>query len=63
VLINNAQQGPYDMNQLNQLAQSGQITRETYVWKNGMPQWAKASECAELINLFGAVPPPPPPPM
>ena len=60
VLINNVQQGPYDLNQLNQLTVSGQLTRETYVWKAGMPQWAKASDCIELQSIFGSVPPPPP---
>ena len=60
VLINNQQAGPYDMQMLQQMAQSGQITRETYVWKAGMAQWAKAGECPELQSLFGTTPPPPP---
>ena len=61
VLVNNVQQGAYDMNQLQQLAQNGQLTRETYVWKQGMAQWTKAADCPELQQIFGAVPPPPPP--
>jgi membrane protease subunit (stomatin/prohibitin family) len=61
VLINNVQQGTYDLPTLRQMAQNGQLTRETYVWKAGMPQWAKAGDCADLQTLFGAVPPPPPP--
>jgi len=60
VLINN-QQHQYDMNALGQYIQSGQITRDTLVWKAGMAQWAKACDCPELQNLFGTVPPPPPP--
>lgn len=60
VLLNNVQQGPYDMAQLTQMAQTAQLTRETYVWKQGMAQWAKAADCPELQNLFGTVPPPPP---
>jgi hypothetical protein len=61
VLINNAQQGPYDLSVLQQLLQRGQLTRDTLVWKAGMAQWEKAANCADLQILFGAVPPPPPP--
>jgi len=61
VLVNNAQQGPYDIVQLGQLVANGQLTSETYVWKAGMAQWDKAANCPEIRHLFGAVPPPPPP--
>lgn len=61
VLINNVQQGPYDLNALQQLVGSGSLTRDTFVWKTGMPQWGKAGDCADLQSLFGAAPPPPPP--
>ena len=60
VLINNVQQGPFDMNALQQMMAQGTLTRETYVWKAGMAQWDKAGNCAELQSLFGSVPPPPP---
>ncbi|MDR0726008.1 MAG: SPFH domain-containing protein [Prevotellaceae bacterium] len=61
-LINNVQQGPYDLSVLQQMTQNGQLTRQTYVWKAGMAQWDKAENCADLQVLFGNVPPPPPPP-
>ena len=60
VLINNAQQGPFDMTVLRQMVSQGTLTRETYVWKAGMAQWDKAGACPELQGLFGNVPPPPP---
>ena len=60
VLINNVQQGPFDMNALQQMVAQGTLTRETYVWKAGMAQWDKVGNCAELQSLFGSVPPPPP---
>lgn len=63
VFINGAQAGPYDMNILAQMAQMGQLTRETLVWRAGMAQWAKAGECPELAQLFAAPPTPPMPPM
>lgn len=59
VLINN-QQCQYETNSFAQYIQNGQITRETLVWKAGMPQWAKAGTCPELQELFTATPPPPP---
>jgi membrane protease subunit (stomatin/prohibitin family) len=62
VLINNVQQGPFDLSALQQMTQNGQITRQTFVWKTGMAQWDKAENCADLQTLFGAVPPPPRPP-
>lgn len=69
VLINGAQQGPFQFAQLQQLAQSGQLTPQTMVWGAGMPQWAVASTIPALASLFapppptpGSVPPPPPSP-
>ncbi len=61
VAIDGQQAGPYDMATLQQYVQSGQVTRDTLVWKTGMAQWSKASEVTDLANLFGAVPPPLPP--
>ncbi len=61
VAINNQQAGPFDMNVLQQYVQSGQLTRETLVWKQGMAQWTQAGQVSELAQLFGATPPPLPP--
>ena len=62
ILINNQQQGPVSMEQLQQMKSSGEITRDTMVWKNGMAGWTKAGEQQGLNSLFAeAVPPPPPP--
>jgi membrane protease subunit (stomatin/prohibitin family) len=61
VLVNNVQQGPHDLNVLQQMARDGQLTRQAYVWKTGMERWEKAGDCPDLQPLFGAVPPPPPP--
>lgn len=61
VSVNGQQFGPYNMQQLQQLVQNGQLTAQTYVWKQGMPNWEFAGNVQELANLFGAVPPPMPP--
>ena len=62
VAVGGQQSGPYDMNGLRQLAQQGQLTPTTMVWKQGMQQWAAANTVPELGQLFQAAPPPPPPP-
>ena len=62
--VNGQNYGPYNMQQLQQMVQSGQLTRQTYVWKQGMASWEMAGNVQELASLFGSVPPPPPmPPM
>ena len=66
VATNGQQSGPYNMQQLQQLAQNGQLTSQTYVWKQGMANWTPAGQVQELANLFPpAVPgmPPAPPTM
>ena len=50
--INGQQYGPCDWNKLQQLVQQGQLTQQSYVWKNGMPQWEFAGNVAELAPLF-----------
>ena len=68
VSVNGAQAGPFNMQQLAQLAQNGQLTPQTYVWKQGMQNWVFAGNVDELSALFappapGSMPPPPPPSM
>ena len=61
VSANGQQFGPFNMPQLQQMAQNGQLTAQTYVWKQGMANWELAGNVQELSSLFGAVPPPVPP--
>lgn len=60
VAINGQQYGPYNIQQMQQMAQSGQINTSTFVWAPGMPQWATAGTVPELAQLFMATPPPMP---
>lgn len=62
VSVNGAQQGPFNTGQLQQMIAQGQLTKQTFVWKQGMASWQAAAEVADLASLFGATPPPPPPP-
>ncbi len=50
--VNGQQAGPFDWNQLQQLVQQGQLTQQTYVWKQGMANWAFAGQVQELQPLF-----------
>ena len=66
ISVNGSQAGPFNMQQLAQMAQGGQLTPQTYVWKQGMPNWELAGNVPELATLFappapGSMPPPPPP--
>lgn len=60
VAVNGQQSGPFDMNALSSMVKNGQLTKDTLVWKQGMPAWAAAGSVQELSSLFGAVPPPMP---
>ncbi len=60
VAVNGQQSGPFDMNTLSTMVKNGQLTKDTLVWKQGMPAWAAAGAVQELSSLFGAVPPPMP---
>lgn len=56
--VNGQQAGPFDWNQLQQLVSQGQLTQQTYVWKQGMPNWAFAGQVQELQPLFMNAAPP-----
>lgn len=60
--LNGQQVGPLQMQQLPQYVQSGQLTPDTMVWKNGMAQWQAAKTVPELQQFFAANCPPPMPP-
>ncbi len=65
-----ASYGPYTTVQLQQYVQSGQITRDSLLWREGMAGWLNAGQIGELGQLFqppvggpplsAAIPPPPP---
>ena len=61
ISVNGQQSGPFGWQQLQQMVQGGQLTKDTHVWKQGMVNWELAGNVQELNSLFGAVPPPPPP--
>lgn len=60
-IVNNQQSGPYSHSQLQQMVLAGVVTKETYVWRSGMPNWVFAGQVQELDSLFITNTPPPPP--
>ncbi|MFK8023489.1 MAG: DUF4339 domain-containing protein, partial [Ilumatobacter sp.] len=52
--------GPYNMTQMQQGIQGGQVVGTTLVWAQGMAGWAPAQTVPELQALFAAPPPMPP---
>lgn len=59
--VNGQQYGPYNMQQLQQMAQSGQLTAQTFVWCQGMAAWEPAANRSDLASLFAPAAPPMPP--
>ena len=57
VLINGQQSGPHNTSELATLISTGQLTLDTYVWKNGMAAWDFAKN-TELNAMFPVAPPP-----
>lgn len=57
IAVNGQATGPFDMATLTQMANAGQITTDSLVWKNGMAQWAKVGTVDELKGLFTVMPP------
>lgn len=57
VAINGQAAGPFDMTSLTQMAENGQLTGNSLVWKNGMAHWEKAIAIDELKGLFSTMPP------
>ncbi len=60
-VINGQQSGPFSFDALKQLISNNQFSKETLVWKQGMGNWIKAGDVADLQTVFGSVPPPLPP--
>jgi membrane protease subunit (stomatin/prohibitin family) len=55
-IINNQQEGPFDLNTITQKISAGLLNKETLVWKAGMENWAPLINQKELAHLI--MPPP-----
>jgi membrane protease subunit (stomatin/prohibitin family) len=61
--INGQQAGPYAESTLANMIASGQVTRQTLLWKQGLAAWSAAGQLPEFAQFFASVPPPLPPHM
>ena len=51
--LQNGQYAQYDINGLKNNITQGILTKDTLIWKQGLPNWVKAAEIAEVNALFG----------
>ena len=58
LVINGAQQGPYNTEQIEQMIAANMVAADTYAWKEGMPNWGTLSSFPEFQACFKQVPPP-----
>jgi membrane protease subunit (stomatin/prohibitin family) len=58
VALNGAQAGPFAKDELVARIASGEVTRDSLVWREQMAGWAPASQVPDVAALFGVVPPP-----
>ena len=59
--VNGQQYGPYNLQQMQQMAQAGQINAQSLVWCQGMASWEAAGNRPDLASLFAPAAPPMPP--
>ncbi len=52
--------GPFSRATLGQMAAQGSLSRDTFVWTQGLDGWKRAEEVQTLAQLFTVMPPPPP---
>jgi hypothetical protein len=60
--VGSQQFGPFDIEAIRRLVNSGLITRTTPMWRAGMESWSAASSVEELKEAFSTIPPPIAPP-
>lgn len=61
IAVAGQQYGPYDRAVCKQLVNNGQLTPDSLVWMEGLPQWMSAKQVTELNSLFAPALPSMPP--
>ena len=56
VSINGQVAGPFNRQELEAKIQTGELTRRTFVWQEGMADWQQAQTVQVVANLFTGVP-------
>jgi len=57
VAVDGNSTGPYDVKKLQEMADNGQLKKDSLVWKKGMADWVRADSVEELKDLFTDIPP------
>ena len=52
IAINGNPSGPFDNNKIIEKIMSGEVSRDTLLWKQGSPTWEKAESFTEFKNAF-----------
>lgn len=60
VVLDGKSVGPLATSELSRLIAQRRVTKETYVWKPGMPDWQLAESVPEVLKLVALTPPPVP---
>lgn len=60
--LDGREQGPYNLEQAQHLIRQGKITRDYFVWREGLPDWLPVEQVDEINHLFSPSRPPAPPP-
>ncbi len=50
--------GPFSEAEVGRLIVDGKVTKETLIWRQGMPRWQIAAEVADIMRLVALAPPP-----
>lgn len=58
VVLGGKSVGPLATSELSRLIAEGRVTKETYVWKPGMPDWQLAENVPDVLGLVALTPPP-----
>jgi len=51
--------GPYSIDEIEDMIKSGNIKKDTKIWYSGLDMWKEASKIDELNELFKLITPPP----
>lgn len=58
LVINGSRVGPIDRNSVLSYINAGNVTSETFIWKQGMPDWDKIKNLPEFSSNIASIPPP-----
>lgn len=57
-VIDGKQSGPFSTVELSQLINERKISKDTLMWKSGMPSWISAEHFPEVLKIVALTPPP-----